>query len=74
MVEHAPPPAVGVAVFATDPDVFQVLGRLSKLGYKGRVIALAPPLPRRSIVEKEMRAQGPGLRLRLVCLPSLVAP
>ncbi len=72
-LDQAAPAAIGLAVFAGKPDAFLVVQHLARLGYRGRVIALAPPLPRRSLVERELRAQAPGLRLRLVCLPALSA-
>lgn len=71
MIENRAPAAIALAVFGADPDAFRVLSRLARLGYAGRVLALAPPLPRRNLVERELRAQAPRLRLRVVCVAAL---
>jgi hypothetical protein len=71
VLERLNPQALGIAVFAADPDAFQALSRLARLGYRGRVLAFAPPLPRRKLVERELRAHAPGLRVRVVCLLAL---
>ena len=39
---------------------------LMHLGYAGAISVIAPRLPDRAMVERELRALGPGLRLRLV--------
>lgn len=70
-LERLAPRAVGFALFAEDCDAFQVLGRLERLGYRGRVLALAPPLPARRMVERELQAEARGLRLRVLCLAAL---
>lgn len=71
MLERLRPRAVAFALLARGQDAFQVLGRLERLGYRGRVLALAPPLPARRMVERELRAQARGLRVRVVCLAAL---
>jgi hypothetical protein len=71
VLERLNPQALGIAVFAADPDAFHALSRLARLGYRGRVLAFAPPLPRRKLVERELRAHAPGLRVRVVCLLAL---
>ncbi|MGQ0567611.1 MAG: hypothetical protein ACT4OK_21460 [Gemmobacter sp.] len=58
--------AVVFALFARQPDAWQVCGHLRRMGYAGRVIALSPPLPNRRMVERELRADYPGLRLRVM--------
>lgn len=71
LLDRARPSAIGFALFATRFDAFQVLDRLSRLGFRGRVLALAPPLPRRKLVERELRGQAPGQKIRIFCLSSL---
>ncbi len=71
LLDRLRPAALGFALFAEGHEAFQVLGRLERLGYRGRVLALAPPLPARRMVERELRAQAPGLRVRVVCLAEL---
>jgi hypothetical protein len=64
-------PAVVFALFATAPDAWSITAHLTAIGYRGRVFALAPPLPNRAMVERELRAECPDLRLRvLTVLPA----
>jgi hypothetical protein len=74
LLDRVQPAAVAFALFSPVQDAFQVLGRLERLGFRGRVLALAPPLPARRMVERELQAQAPMLRVRVLCLPVLAAP
>lgn len=65
------PRAVIFALFAAAPDVFQTADRLTRLGYRGRVFALSGPLPNHRMVERELRADFPALRLRIRMLGAL---
>ncbi|MFN4158398.1 MAG: hypothetical protein ACK4GO_08365 [Gemmobacter sp.] len=65
------PPAVVLALFCPMHDAARMAGRLERLGYRGRVILLAPPVPDRAMVERELRAQFPYLRLQVTVLPDL---
>jgi hypothetical protein len=57
------------ALFATQPDAWQIGGHLTRIEFTGRLIALSPILPNRPMVERELRADYPALRLRV--LPAL---
>lgn len=74
LFDRLSPPAVAVALFDPDTDVARSLTRLARLGYRGRVFVLAPPLPDAAMVEGELRAQFRSLRLRVVQLPDLAPP
>lgn len=54
------------ALFATWPDAWQIGGHLKRMGFSGRLIALSPALPNRGMVERELRADCPDLRLRVL--------
>lgn len=68
------PRAVAVALFGMSHDVLDLAEGLARIGYKGRVLALSPPLPNRRLVQRELASQVPGLRLRLVTLAALTQP
>ena len=58
--------AIVFALFATQPDAWQIGGHLTRTGFRGRVIALSPALPDRRMVEQELCADYPALRLQVV--------
>jgi hypothetical protein len=68
------PRAVAIALFGMSHDVLDLAEGLARVGYKGRVLALSPPLPNRRLVQRELATQVPGLRLRLITLAALVRP
>jgi hypothetical protein len=61
--------AVIFALFASQPDAWQIGGHLTRTGFRGRVIALSPPLPDLHMVARELRSDFPALRL--VVMPVL---
>jgi hypothetical protein len=65
------PRAVAVALFSMSHDVLELAEGLARAGYRGRVLALSPPLPNRKLVQRELASQVPGLRLRLVTVAAL---
>lgn len=65
------PRAVAIALFSMSYDVLDLAEGLARVGYKGRVLALSPPLPNRTLVQRELAGQVPGLRLRLVTVAAL---
>lgn len=65
------PRAVAVALFGMSHDVLDLTEGLARIGYRGLVLALAPPLPNRKLVQRELASQAPGLRLRLVTVAAL---
>ncbi|MFT7059598.1 MAG: hypothetical protein ACJASV_002107 [Pseudorhodobacter sp.] len=64
------PRSIVVQLFAPKFDVLDVLERLNGWNYRGRVIMLAPPLPKRDIVLHELRAHGAPLRIQLLVAPT----
>jgi hypothetical protein len=63
---------IAFGLFATGPDVWQIAAHLTRTGFAGRLFALSPALPNRVMVERELRAEFPALRLRV--MPVLRAP
>ncbi|HEX9858240.1 MAG TPA: hypothetical protein VGA75_07770 [Paracoccaceae bacterium] len=63
------PDCVVFPLFAQRLDATRVVRRLSELGYRGNVCALAPPLPDGAMVEAELRAVAPDLNLHLIDIP-----
>jgi hypothetical protein len=47
-------------------DASMVLRRLVEIGYRGQCIVLAPRLPRREIVQRELQADATGISVELI--------
>ena len=60
------PELVVLPLFSVGQDATTMVEALMNLGYDGAISVMAPRLPDRAMVERELRALGPGLRLRLV--------
>lgn len=60
------PTQVILPLFTAQHDAAMAIELLEELGYRGRITVLAPALPKPRLVERELRALGPGLRLTLV--------
>ncbi len=67
------PLAVALPLFALEFDVMDLLAEMSERRYRGRVLIVGPPLPRRALVTRELKSQAPNLRLRLVLVRELAA-
>lgn len=63
------PAAVAMPLWSPRADAMQLLQDLSALGYAGPVEVLAPALPDRDMVLRELTLAAPGLRLRLTEQP-----
>ncbi|MBC7479830.1 MAG: hypothetical protein H7317_17365 [Pseudorhodobacter sp.] len=53
-------------LFTLGYDAMTAVELLEDLGYGGRIVVLAPPLPKPAVVEQELRQMGPGTRLILI--------
>ena len=60
------PSLIILPLFSSGHDAMTVIERLEDLGYGGRLTVLAPELPKPRLVERELRALGPGARLTLI--------
>lgn len=60
------PATVVLPLFAAEDDALTMVETLEAMGFCGRILVIAPHLPRPDLVERELRAAGPGLRLMLV--------
>jgi hypothetical protein len=60
------PERIVLPLFAGPCDAMTVIEQLQALHYTGKIVVIAPPLPRPDLVERELRAAGPGARLTLV--------
>lgn len=60
------PELVVLPLFSIQQDAVTMVEALMSLGYGGAISVMAPRLPDRAMVERELRALGPGLRLRLI--------
>lgn len=56
-----PPDAIVSWLFCARYDIFDVATRLALSGYRGRVIAVSPPLPDKRIVLRELHDAFPML-------------
>lgn len=50
---------------AGDFDALAVAARLAKIGYTGWLVVICPELPNPRMVEREIRHQGPGMKVEL---------
>lgn len=53
-------------LFGADFDVLDLVDRLVAAGFKGKLLALTPPLPRPDAVRAEVRVHAPGMDFELV--------
>ena len=60
------PLRVFLPLVGRNQDAIQMILTLQSWGYAGPLTVLAPALPDRAMVEAELRALGPGLRLDLL--------
>ncbi len=60
------PTTVIVPLFSGQHDALAMVEALQAVGFAGTILVIAPPLPRPELVERELRAAGPGSRLMLV--------
>ena len=66
LLDEVAPTTVVLPLFAAEHDALTMVERLEALGFAGRILVIAPHLPRPQLVERELRAAGPGQRLLLV--------
>jgi len=60
------PDRVLLPLLSVGHDAMAVVERLEQLGYRGQITVIAPSLPRARMVEQELQALGPGMRLTLL--------
>jgi hypothetical protein len=60
------PSQIYLPLFASGYDAMSAVEALETMGYCGEITVIAPDLPRPRLVERELRALGPGLRLTLI--------
>lgn len=66
MLQSVRPDLIVLPLFAPVQDAVTMIETLIAIGYRGDITVLAPALPRPSLVERELRALGPGNKLRLL--------
>ena len=66
LLDRLQPVHIVLPLFPPGGDVTLVIEELQRLGYGGRITILAPDLPRPRLVERELRAYGPGVRLTVL--------
>ena len=66
MLQSVRPDLIVLPLFAPAQDAVTMIETLIAIGYQGDITVLAPALPRPSLVERELRALGPGNKLRLL--------
>lgn len=60
------PDVILFALFSPMQDAISVIERLELIGYGGHIRVICPVLPKPALVEAELRALGPGLRLSVI--------
>jgi len=63
------PRCVVAPLFARQFDVLSLLDMLAEARFAGRILVMAPHLPNRAMVQAELQAHCPGLRLTLLIRP-----
>ena len=63
------PDKVICPLFADDYDALVVAQLLTKLGFGGTLVVVAPDLPNPRMVEREIRNQAGGLKVAIVAQP-----
>lgn len=66
LLAEVAPARIVLPLFSGSCDAMSVIEELEALGYRGQILVIAPPLPRPALVERELRAAGPGERLVLI--------
>lgn len=62
------PDAVVFSLFGLNDDATLVVARLGEIGFRGKCIVLAPPLPRLELIKAELTSISPALTLELITL------
>lgn len=68
------PTVVVMPLFSAGQDALSMIEALEAAGFAGRILVIAPTLPRPRLVERELRAAGPGDRLTLMTPEPLGPP
>ena len=64
--DHVAPTTVAIPLIAKPYDALDMIAFLQDIGYAQRIVVIAPALPNRAMVERELRAAGPQGRLTLI--------
>ena len=73
LVSSVSPTKVVVPLMARGFDAAEVVEQLATCGFRGSVWVLAPKLPNRRMVERELKSMAPGIQVELIELDE-VAP
>lgn len=60
------PDVVLFPLFSIAEDASVILTRLHELGYQGECLVLCPNLPKPRLIEAELRALAPGIRVQVL--------
>ncbi|MEO6298829.1 MAG: hypothetical protein ABIV25_09010 [Paracoccaceae bacterium] len=60
------PTRIILPLFSAEHDAMAVIEILEGLKFSGQITVIGPDLPRPRLVERELRAMGPGVRLSLI--------
>lgn len=63
------PDCVLTPLFGIDCDAMEVAAQLSRLGYRGLLLAVTGPLPNPRVIKSEVQAANPGLSFDLIDVP-----
>jgi hypothetical protein len=65
LLDHLKPAGIAFSLFPSGFDAPQLIERLNDLNYRGWVCVIAPELPDRRMVERELRTFGNKVDLRI---------
>jgi hypothetical protein len=65
-VSEVLPDVVIMPLFGPGFDAIEALGQLERFGFRGEVVVQGPNLPNSRIVERELAAVAPQLKVRLL--------
>lgn len=60
------PSVVFLPLMGASEDAATIVEQLENIAFQGDIVVICPLLPKRPLVERELRGLGPGPRLRLV--------
>lgn len=66
LISQVQPDCVALPLLRPGFDALQVVERLARCGYAGKICALTTPLPDRAMVEAELRAALPGATITVI--------
>ena len=66
LIANTAPDIIVSPLFNGAFDAAELAERLDELGYEGRYVVLAPPLPHPEVIERDVLSAGPGVQVEVL--------